>query len=204
MKLSKSMTLAEFDNGYWYATELKDFALAIGIPSASKLRKDELEDAIKTFLRTGKTPLATQRRLSRSGLKDVDRGLDLDLPVVLYTNDTETKRYLEREAQKIAPGFRRRSGARYRFNRWREAQLAKGILLTYRDLVREYVRLSQAGEPFKRIPHGRYINFMADFLATEDGATRAQAIKAWKELKTMNVPKDYRSWARTRSSVRRR
>ena len=37
------MTLTEFDNGYWYATELKEFAEAIGIPSATKLRKDELE-----------------------------------------------------------------------------------------------------------------------------------------------------------------
>jgi len=40
------MTATQFDNGYWYATELKDFAERIGIPSASKLRKDELETAI--------------------------------------------------------------------------------------------------------------------------------------------------------------
>jgi SAP domain-containing new25 len=53
-KLSKSMTLVEFDNGYWYATELKDFAEAIGIPSAIKLRKDELEKSIKAYLTTGK------------------------------------------------------------------------------------------------------------------------------------------------------
>jgi hypothetical protein len=31
--LSKSMTEAEFDNGYWYATELKKFAVKVGIPS---------------------------------------------------------------------------------------------------------------------------------------------------------------------------
>jgi hypothetical protein len=36
------MTSTQFDNGYWYAIELKDFAERIGIPSASKLGKDEL------------------------------------------------------------------------------------------------------------------------------------------------------------------
>ena len=46
-KLSMSMTQAQFDNGYWYATEITEFAKAIGIPSASRLRKDELEKAIK-------------------------------------------------------------------------------------------------------------------------------------------------------------
>ncbi len=48
-KLSKSMTLTQFENGYWYTGELKDFAETIGIPSASKLRKDELEKAIIFF-----------------------------------------------------------------------------------------------------------------------------------------------------------
>ncbi len=51
-KLAKSMTVTQFDNGYWYATELKTFAKAIGIPSAGKLRKDELEKAIISFLGT--------------------------------------------------------------------------------------------------------------------------------------------------------
>ena len=35
-KLSTSMTLTQFDNGYWYATDLKNFAKTIGIPSTSK------------------------------------------------------------------------------------------------------------------------------------------------------------------------
>ena len=53
-KLSTSMTQAQFDNGYWYATELKEFAKTVGIPSASRLRKDGLEKAIKVFLKAGK------------------------------------------------------------------------------------------------------------------------------------------------------
>ena len=48
------MTVTQFGNGYWYAIEIKEFAKTIGIPSANKLRKDELGKAIKLFLETGK------------------------------------------------------------------------------------------------------------------------------------------------------
>jgi len=76
--------------------------------------------------------------------------------VVVYTNDKQTKAFLDREAQKLAPGLKRKPGARYRLNRWREEQLIKGVKLTYGDLVKEYVRLNQTEEPFAQIPHGRY------------------------------------------------
>ena len=199
-KLSTSMTSTQFDNGYWYATELKDFADGIGIPSASKLRKDELEKAIKVFLQTGRIESPTKRSLSTSGVRDAERGLSLDLRVVVYTNDKETKDFLEREALRLVPGLKRKSGARYRLNRWREDQITKGVKINYRDLVKEYVRLSQTAGPFAHIPHGRYVNFMSDFMAAEQSATREQAIKAWTTLKALDVPKDYRSWKRFRSS----
>jgi hypothetical protein len=98
--------------------------------------------------------------------------------VLIYTNDRESKEFLEREAPKIAPGLKRKSGARYRLNRWREAQLVNGVTITYADVVEEYVRLNRAKARFAQIPHGRYIDFMSDFLAAEKGATRRQAIQA--------------------------
>ncbi len=198
--LSASMTPAEFENGYWYALELKAFAKAIGIPSAGKLRKDEIEKAILILLKTGKIRNPARRNLSISGMKDTERGLRLDLPVVRFTNDKETKDFLEREAQKIAPGVKRKSGTRYRFNRWREERLATGGRLTYRHLVREYVRLNRTRQPFARIPYRCYVNFMSDFLASEKDATRERAMKAWKELKSLDVPKDYRSFKRFKES----
>jgi len=194
------MTLAQFDNGYWYTTELMGFAKTIGVPSANKLRKDELEKAIKLFLESGEVKNPTKRNLLNSGTKDVERGLSLDLPVVLYTNDKATKDFLEKEARQLVPGWKRKSGVRYRLNRWREEQIISGVKLTYADLVKEYVRLNQTEEPFARIPHGRYINFVSDFLAAEKGATREQAIEAWKKLKTLDVPKNYRSWVKSQSS----
>jgi hypothetical protein len=188
------MTLTEFDHGYWYAIELKAFAKEIGVPRVGRLRKNELERAIRVFLKTGRIADTFEGNAPSAGVKDVERGLSLKLRVRVYTNHPETKAFLEREALKIAPGMKRRSGARYRLNRWREQQIAAGVPLTYGELVREYVRLNLAAEPFAKIPHGRYINFVSEFMAGEKGATVRQAIKAWHALKKMDVPKDYRSW----------
>ena len=200
IKLSASMTLTQFDHGYWYATELKAFGKKLGIPSAGKLRKDELEKVIRFFIETGKIEGPTRIHLPTSGTKDVERGLRLSLPVAVYTNDRETKAFLEREAQKMALGLKRKSGARYRLNRWREEQLLKGEKITYADLVEEYVRLNQLKEPFQQIPHGRYINFVSDFFAAEKEATREQVSQAWEELKKLDIPKNYRAWVKWRET----
>ena len=64
--LSPTMTLRDFENGYWYLEQLKNFAQQVGIPSAKKLRKDELEKAIVAFLRTGRAALPTKRSLRRT------------------------------------------------------------------------------------------------------------------------------------------
>ena len=194
------MTLRQFDNGYWYATQLKEFGEAIGIPSAGKLRKDELESAIRSFLVTGKAKNPTKRNLSTSGVKDVERGLSLELAVVRFTNDQETKSFLRARVAEARSGSEAKIRRSVRFNRWREEQLANGVKLTYRDLVEEYVRLNQTTQPFSQIPHPRYVNFMSDFLAARTGATREQAIRAWAILKTMDAPKTYSAWARAPKS----
>src|SRR5262249_26972088 len=152
------------------------------------------------FLRTRKIASPVRRSLSARGEKDLEKGLRLDLPVVVYSNRRETKDFLEREARKLVPGLKRKSGARYRLNRWREAQLAAGVRITYRDLVKEYVRLSETQGSFPKIPHGRYVNFLSDFFAAEEGATREQAIEAWKTVKSLDAPKTYAAWVRSRSS----
>src|SRR4051812_21961617 len=126
MKLSRGMTETEFDNGYWYAADLRKFAEEAGIPSARHLRKDELEQAGRHLLRTGDARSFARRSLTKLGPRDVDLGLRLDLPVVHYTSNRQTKDFLEQEAAKLQPGFRRKSGTRYLLNRWREEQLRQG------------------------------------------------------------------------------
>lgn len=188
------MTEDEFDNGYWYAVEVKAFADEIGIPLAAKLRKDELEKLIKHFLRTGEVKSSGRKTLSKSGVRDIEKGLNLRLPVVSYTSNKETKDFVVKEALKIAPNLKRKSGARYRLNRWREEQIEKGIKITYGDLVRQYVKLNQVEGRFPQVPSGRYINFVSDFLAGEENSTREEAMRAWRQLKRLDIPKNYRAW----------
>ena len=197
-KLSRSMTAEQFDNGYWYALEVKAFADEIGIPLTSRLRKDELEELIKHFLRTGEAKGPTRKNLSRSGVRDIERGLSLKLPVVNYASNKETKDFIVKEALKLVPNLKRKSGARYRLNRWREERIDEGIKITYEDLVKQYVRLNQLEGSFPQGPSGRYINFLSNFLAAEKNATREQAVKAWRQLKKLDIPKDYRSWKKYR------
>ena len=193
------MTLRDFENGYWYLDQLKHFAERIGVPAAKRLRKDELERAIVTFLRTGDARLPTERSLRKIGAKDVERGLSLKLRIEHYTSNRETKEFIVEQARLMAPEVREKSGVWYRLNRWREEQITGGKSPTYRDLVRQYIALNKMPR-FEKIPQPRYINFLAAFLAAEKGATRAEAIAAWTEVKKLDVPKDYASWVKARAN----
>jgi hypothetical protein len=58
-----------------------------------------------------------------------------------------------------------------------------------------------SGDPaWWRAEHGRYINFLSDFSAAHKKGSRAEALRAWHELKAMNAPKTYESWARRRKA----
>ena len=202
-KLSATMTLREFENGYWYRKQLKDFAERIGIPAAAKLRKDELEKAIVVFLRTGNAALPTKRSLRRTGLKDIERGLHLKLRIENYTSNRETKDFIIEQGRRIAPDVRKKSGVWYRLNRWREEQITKGARPTYGDLVRHYIALNRM-QRFERIAIRCYNNFVADFLEADKEATRAEIVAAWIELKKLDVPKDYTSWVKARAKLKGR
>lgn len=190
------MTETEFDNGYWYAAELKEFAIKLGIPSANKLRKDELEKALRHFIRTGESKTLAKRNLAKLGVRDVDKGLSLQLPVVNYTSNKETKEFIEREAAKLEPGFKRAPGTRYLLNRWREAQLARGKPITYQDLVKRAIELNKTKHGPLRLEHARYVNFISDFMAANKKTPRGRAVKAWEEIKAMDAPKTYKYWKR--------
>jgi hypothetical protein len=197
--LSPSMTVRDFENGYWYLDQLKRFGQRIGIPAAAKLRKDELEKAVVTFLRTGRAAAPTKRALRTTGIKDVDRGLTLKLRIERYTSNRATKDFIVAQARAMAPAVREKSGVWYRLNRWREEQITSGKHPTYGHLVRHYVALNKLPR-FEKVGHVRYINFVADFHEANHGATRAEALAAWHELKRLDVPKNYASWVKARAS----
>lgn len=197
------MTEAEFDHGYWYATELKAFGVTLGIPGASKLRKDQLEAAIKRFLRTGR--VASRGTLSSSprGPRDSERSLRPTTRIVNYTNDVATKTFLLTHAGKLDPAFELRSGTRYPLNRWREEQIARGRRLTYGDLVKHFVALNRGPRKPLRREHGRYNNFVADFAKANPGVGWKRMLAAWQQLKELDAPKTYASWAAHNRARRR-
>jgi SAP domain-containing new25 len=191
--LSKRMSLQAFENGYWYATDLVEFGKKLGLPAAHRMRKNELESAIKAYLTTGRLPKTTPSKPLKKGVRDLGRGLRLDLPIANYTSNRETKDFIVRAAQRKRPGLKAKSGVWYRLNRWREANVANGSV-TYGDLVEQFISLNSV-DRFERIPHeGYYIHFLADYFAAEKDASRKDALAAWKNLKNMNVPKTYKSW----------
>ena len=172
--------------------------LASNRPSDCWHRKDELEETIRHFLRHREVKTFAKRGLTKAHAKDVDKGLSLGLPVVNYTSNRETKDFIVQQAKKAAPDVREKSGVWYRLNRWREDQITRGKQPTYGDLVRQYIALNRM-ERFEKIPYVCYINFVAEFLATEKGGTRADAIAAWGTLKAMDAPKTYTSWVNARA-----
>ena len=74
--------------------------------------------------------------------------------------------------------------------------------MTLREFENGYIALNKL-ERFEKVPQDRYINFVAAFLAAEKGASRADAIAAWAELKTMDAPKNYASWVKARAGRRK-
>jgi hypothetical protein len=193
--LSGSTTETQFDNGYWYTAELQDFATRLGVPSASRLRKDELEKTIRHFIRKHEVKTFVKRGLTKARMRDVDKGLTLGLRVVNYTSNRETKDFIEREAAKREPGFKRKGGTRYLLNRWREEQLTAGRRITYADLVTQAIVLNKTKQGPLRVEHGRYMNFVSDFMAQNPRRALADAVRAWAEVKRMDAPKTYEAWA---------
>ena len=63
-----------------------------------------------------------------------------------------------------------------------------------------YIALNKM-ERFEKVPHGRYINFVAEFLAADKRVTRAEAIASWTELKELDVPRTTRPGSRRERSA---
>jgi len=198
-KLTKNITEEEFDKGYWFADEIKAFGKEIGIINSSKLRKDELEQLIKHYIKTGKVKQADRKNIVKTGTKDLEKGLTTSLPIINYTSNKQTKNFIKTEANKLVPELKIKSGVWYRVNRWRDEQITKGNKITYGDLLKQFILLNQVEGKFEKVAVGRYINFFSDFLANEKGATREQAINEWKKLKSLDISKDYKTWRQYKS-----
>ena len=186
------MTIKEFENKYWYMSELKELAKSLKIPFDSKTRKDQLEEMIFQFLQTG---IVSKKNSSKIKSCNVDI-LDLNSFVDDFRNTKETWKFINTEMDKRAPGLKIKSGAKYWLNRWIENKLSHGEKITYNDVICEYIRLNKTEGKLPQIPSCKFNNFISDYLANEKNATREDALKAWNKLKNMKAKKDYRTWKR--------
>lgn len=182
--------MAEFESGYWYALELKQFAQEIGVPNRSRLRKDELESIIKEYIETGEFSPEAKRSSAKKGNPD---RLDLNANIRHYVSNKKTKSFIMAEALKLCPELPKKSGVWYWTNRWREEQLERKRNITYRDLIHHFVELSTKSDRLPQIPSARFNNFVTDFLAAREGS-KDEAKIAWEELKSLNIPKTYAAW----------
>src|SRR5262245_7925743 len=185
------MSVQAFENGYWYATELAAFGKKLGLPAAHRMRKNELESAIKSYLATGRIPTTVRSKPLKKGVRDLDKGLSPNLPIENYTSNRKTKDFIRQLAERKAAGVKQKSGVWYRVKRGPHAQVTTRRP-TYAQLVHHYIALNGL-ERFERIPYVCYVNFLGDYLAREHDASRRNAIAAWKQLKKMDVPKTYKA-----------
>lgn len=190
------MTIKEFENKYWYMSELKELAKSLKIPFDSKIRKEQLEEMISQFLQTG---IVSKKNSSKIKSCNVDI-LDLNSFVDNFRNTKETWKFINTEMDKRAPGLKIKSGAKYWLNRWIENKLSHGEKITYNDVICEYIRLNKTEGKLPQIPSCKFNNFISDYLANEKNATREYALEAWKKLKDMKIKKDYITWKKNKNT----
>ena len=184
------MTIKEFENKYWYMSELKALAKSLEIPFDSRTRKDQLEDMIIQFLEIGTVNKKNSCRIKNRNI-DI---LNNHSYVKNFRNKKETWEFINSEMDKRVPGLKPKSGAKYWLNRWIENKLSNGEKITYNDVIGEYIRLNKTEEKLPQIPSCKFNNFISDYLANEKNATRKNALEAWTMLKDMKVKKDYITW----------
>ena len=191
------MTIKEFENKYWYMSELKALAKSLEIPFDLKIRKDQLEKMIIHFLETG-TVNKKNNYWSKRRNRDILNGHTY---VENFTNKKATWEFIHSEMDKRIPGLKPKSGAKYWLNRWIEDKLSHGEKITYNDVICEYIRLNKTEGKLPQIPSCKFNNFISDYLANEKNATREEALDAWSKLKAMKAKKDYITWKKDKNTI---
>ena len=197
-KLSKTMSVAEFDAAYFYASDLRKFAVELGI-SVGNFRKNEVESLIREFLVTGVVP-AKKPTLPRKDNKSRDV-LEEQTIVVNYVGDKTTKSFLLALVWERNPHARNKSGQWYWLNDWRRNQQERGDKFTYGDMAGKLLDLMETEGKLPPIPSARMNNFITEFQAdpVNSGSTRNDVLKAWNILKAASGPKTYEYYKNSRS-----
>ncbi len=193
-RLRPSMSVEEFNDGYYYAADLKVFARQLGI-AVGRRHKLEVEASIREFLRTGSVPLARPEIGQRRG-KQRDE-LAAGTIVRNYVDDRSTKAFLLDLVHARAPSVKDKSGQWYWLNNWRRTQLQSGTNITYADLADRLLELMCTEGRLPRLPAARFNNFITDFRTdpVNKRKSRTEAVAAWEHIKSVPGPKTYEAYA---------
>jgi hypothetical protein len=169
------MRLADFTNYYWLKADLAKFAKELGLPTHGT--KPELSARIERRLRGMPDSPESKPRLSKA-LRDSDKPLTRDTPVVNYRSDAKTRAFF---MSQIGPEFH----FTYHVNQFRIAHEG----LVYGDLVDEWIaerdRRRSDGYKAPIAEHGKYNRFIRDFFADEanEGKSLRAAAVAWNAIR---------------------
>ena len=191
--------MEEFNNGYFYVSDLRTFARELGI-TVGNFRKFELEELIREYLRTGKVPDRKPVSPRKTGtVRDV---LKEETVVTNYVGDRKTKAFLLELVHAEAPGLRNKSGQWYWLNDWRRKRQVARERFTYRDLAGHLRMLMQTRGRLPQILSARMNNFITDFRAdpANAGISRDEVLKAWNWLKAQPGPNTYHEFRNLLSS----
>lgn len=193
--LRPDMSVQEFDDNYYYATELKEFARTLGIPIGNR-RKIELEQLIREYLVTGHVP-TIKPVLPRTSGEPRDR-LAPDVVVKNYVGDKSTKTFLLELVRAQSPNLRDKSGQWYWLNDWRRRKQEENATFTYQDLADRLRELMQTSGRLPQIPSARMNNFITDFRAdpASPPLSREQVLQEWQWLKKQPGPNTYEEYRR--------
>lgn len=181
--LTRSISHEIFENYYWLKSELIQFCREQGLSTIGS--KIELATRISVFLATGIKNISSSQRKSkaRDGLSLITRSTI----VVDYRNDAATREF-----------FVSQIGPRFHFNNYlrqftNPAKIQFGM--TYGDLVDgwllAYIEKKQSQGKHEIPKQFEYNRFIRDFTANEKGRSLADAIKAWKLIKSQPGPNSY-------------
>ena len=181
---------AEFENGYWYATRVRDF-----LPSASASWREScarMSSSRPSSSSCARRPAVspTKRALRRTGVKDIERGLTL-ISRLSTTRATVTKDFIVEQAHLIAPDAVRSPASVSAEPLARGADYSRATrgprTATWCGSTSPGIRCAA----LRGVRSAVTITRRADFLKAKR-APRADAIAAWEELASLlDAPKDY-------------
>jgi hypothetical protein len=184
-KLTSNISFLEFSDYYWLKTELQAFCREEGMSTSGG--KAELSERIKIYLTTGekKGPMRKRRQ------KPCAAKAPLSLDTVISENHTCS--------QEVRAFFKSVIGSHFHFSTYIQNYFKNNSGKTYGDAVSAwYEEENRKKDPSYQREIGQqfeYNRFLRDYYADpkNQGKKRAEAIAAWKHIKSMPGSNEYKS-----------